>query len=371
MPESFKRFAIGLVAVVLIGLVPVIALAANGNGSAAKPTVTHGPKKTPAPTRTPVPSPTNAPTAAPTIQPTAIPTPVPTPVPTAVPTAVPTSAPTAPPTVAPTGALPNILVGAGDIASCSSSGDEATANLIEAIGGSIFTLGDNVYSNGTSQEFTDCYGPTWGRTSIKSRTRPTAGNHDYNTSGATGYYGYFGAAAGDPTKGYYAYDLGAWRVYVLNSNCGVISCAQGSAQEQWLRGDLVANARACVVAMWHHPRFSSGTAHGSSTTVQPLYQALYDNDAELVLTGHEHNYERFAPQTATGVLDNARGLVEFVVGTGGVGHYALGTPLANSLVRNGTTYGVLRLALSANAWTFSFLPVAGQTFTDSGAGTCH
>lgn len=344
MREPVKRLLIAAVAVAVIGVVPVIALASNGLGNGAKPTVTHGPKRTPAPT------PTKAPTAAPTVLPTQAPTPT-------------APVPTAPP--------PAVLVGAGDIASCSSTGDEATATLLDTIGGGVFTLGDNAYSSGTSTEFTNCYGPTWGRASIKDRTRPAPGNHDYGTVGATGYYGYFGTAAGDPTKGYYAYDAGTWRVYVLNSNCSIIACAAGSAQEQWLRGDLAANPRACVVAMWHHPRFSSGTSHGSSTTVQALYQALYEYNAEIVLSGHEHNYERFAPQTATGVADAARGIVEFVVGTGGVGHYAFGTPIANSVVRNSTSFGVLRLALSANAWSFQFLPVAGQTFTDSGSGTCH
>lgn len=342
MSESFKRFAIGFLAVVIIGVLPMIALAASGSGGSAKPpAASHGPKKTPRPTR--------APTAVPTVLPTA--------------TTVPTQSPTSPPD--------SVLVGAGDIASCTSTGDEATATLLDSVAGTVFTLGDNVYDNGTATEFANCYGPSWGRSPIKSRTRPVAGNHDYNTSGATGYYGYFGAAAGDPATGYYAYDLGAWRVYVLNSNCGVIACGAGSAQEQWLRGDLVANPRSCVVAMWHHPRFSSGTSHGSGTTTQALYQALYDNNAELVLTGHEHNYERFAPQTATGSPDAARGLVEFVVGTGGRSHYGFGAPVANSLVRNGTAYGVLRLALSSNGYTFTFLPVAGQTFTDSGSGACH
>jgi hypothetical protein len=264
-----------------------------------------------------------------------------------------------------------VLVGAGDIASCASTGDEATANLLDMIGGTVFTLGDNAYDNGTATEFTDCYGPSWGQVGIKSRTRPTSGNHDYNTAGAAGYYGYFGAAAGDPTKGYYAYDAGAWRIYVLNSNCTVVACAAGSTQEQWLRADLAANPHACVAAMWHHPRFSSGNTHGSSSTVQALYQALYDFNAELILAGHEHNYERFAPQTPTGALDNLRGIVEYVVGTGGRSHYGFGAPIPNSLVRDGVTSGVLRLALSANGWQFLFIPVAGQTFTDSGSGTCH
>jgi hypothetical protein len=291
------------------------------------------------------------------------PTPTSTLAPTIPPTAVPTAVPTAPPTA--------ILVGAGDIASCSSSGDEATAALLTSIPGTVYTLGDNVYDNGTTSEFNNCYGPSWGQASIKSRTRPVAGNHEYNTSGATGYYGYFGAAAGDPTKGYYAYDHGTWRVYVLNSNCAAIGgCGAGSAQEVWLRGDLTANPRDCVVAMWHHPRFSSGS-HGSSTATQALYQTLYDFNAELVLVGHDHHYERFGPQTATGVADAARGLVQIVVGTGGRSHYAVGTIRANSLVRNADTYGVLRLALSPGAWAFNFVPEAGRTFADSGSGTCH
>ena len=265
-----------------------------------------------------------------------------------------------------------MLVGAGDIASCSSTGDEATAALLDTIGGTVFTTGDNVYANGTAAEFTNCYGPSWGRPSIKGRTRPVPGNHDYNTANATGYFGYFGAAAGDPAKGYYAYNAGAWRVYVLNSNCEAIGgCDAGSPQERWLRADLVAKPRSCVVAMWLHPRFSSGGEHGSSTATQALYQALYDANADLILAGHEHDYERFAPMTATGTLDKARGIVEIVVGTGGRSHYAWGTIQPNSLVRNNDTYGVLRLALSATSWTFKFVPEAGKTFTDSGTGTCH
>jgi len=337
MREPIKRFLIGFVAVAVIGVVPVIALAANGasNGNGAKPVASHGPKRTPAPT------PTTGPTAVPTLPPTP----------------VPTVGPTAPPTA--------VLVGAGDIASCASAGDEATSALLGTIAGTVFTLGDNVYDSGTPAEFTNCYAPTWGVS--LGRTRPAAGNH------AAGYYGYFGAAAGDPAKGYYAYTLSSgWRVYVLNSNCSTVSCSAGSAQEQWLRTDLAANPSACVVAMWHHPTFSSGSTHGSSTATQALYQALYDFNAELILAGHEHNYERFAPQTATGTADSARGLVEFVVGTGGRSHYGFkATAIANSLVRDATTFGVLKLTLSASSWSFNFLPVAGQTFSDSGSGTCH
>jgi acid phosphatase type 7 len=262
-----------------------------------------------------------------------------------------------------------VLVGAGDIADCGSDGDEATAKLLDGLDGTVFTLGDNAYELGTSSEFRRCYDPSWGRQ--LDRTRPVAGNHDYLTKNAAGYFGYYGAAAGDPMTGWYAYDIGAWRVYVLNSNCALVGgCKVGSAQEQWLRGDLAANPRECVLAMWHHPRFSSGM-HGNDAITGDLWTDLYDAGAELVLNGHDHDYERFGPQTPGGRADPARGIVEMVVGTGGRSHYAFETIRANSLVRDDTTYGVLRLVLSSGGWSFEFLPVPGGTFTDSGSAACH
>jgi hypothetical protein len=259
-----------------------------------------------------------------------------------------------------------VLVGAGDISDCGNDGDEQTARLLDNIAGTVFTAGDNVYNSGTATEFATCYDPTWGR--HKARTKPTAGNHDYSTSGASGYYGYFGAAAGDPTKGYYSYDLGAWHIIVLNSN---LSMSSGSAQEVWLKADLAASTLTCTLAIWHHPRFSSGTSHGSDSRSQTVWDDLYNAGADVVIVGHEHNYERFAPQTGSGVADPARGLREFVVGTGGESHYSFGTPIANSEVRNNTAFGVLKLTLSAGVYTWQFVPVAGQTFTDSGSGSCH
>jgi hypothetical protein len=258
-----------------------------------------------------------------------------------------------------------VLVGAGDIATCSGTGDEATANLLDGIAGTVFTTGDNVYPDGTSAEFANCYDPTWGR--HKARTRPSAGNHDYHTQGAAGYYSYFGAAAGDPSKGYYSYNLGDWHIIVLNSE---ISAGANSAQVQWLRADLAAHPVACTAAYWHKPRFSSGEHHGSSTSMRPLWQALYDFGADVVLAGHEHNYERFAPQDPEGVADPARGIREFVVGMGGRSHYAFGTPIANSEVRNADTYGVLKLTLHPTSYTWEFIPEAGKTFTDSGTASC-
>ncbi|MEJ7809989.1 MAG: Ig-like domain-containing protein [Gemmatimonadaceae bacterium] len=265
-----------------------------------------------------------------------------------------------------------VLVGAGDIASCASSGDEATAALLDGIAGTVYNLGDNVYENGTATEYTDCYAPSWGR--HKARTQPTPGNHEYNTVNATGYYGYFGSAAGDPAKGYYSYDLGDWHIVVLNSNssCTTVSCAAGSAQETWLRNDLAASTKSCTLAYWHHPRFNSGASHGNNTSVAPLWDALYQYNADVILNGHEHIYERFAPQTPAAVADAARGIRQFTVGTGGRSHYTFQmVPQPNSEVREGNTYGVLKLTLRTGGYDWQFVPVAGATFTDSGSGTCH
>ena len=257
-----------------------------------------------------------------------------------------------------------MFVGAGDIAT-SGSGDEETAQLLDNIPGTVFTLGDNAYTSGTLTEYMNYYEPTWGR--HKARTRPSPGNHEYNTSGAAGYYDYFGDIAGPDRRGYYSYDLGEWHIISLNSN---ISMSAGSTQEQWLRADLAATTAKCVLAYWHHPRFSSGS-HGSSTAPQPLWQALYDYNADVVLVGHDHNYQRFAPQTPTGVADPARGIREFVVGSGGRGYYTFGAPIANTEAHNYDTFGILKLTLYAESYTWEFIPVAAKTFTDVGSGSCH
>jgi hypothetical protein len=263
-----------------------------------------------------------------------------------------------------------ILVGAGDIADCSSTGDEATANLLDGIAGTVFTLGDNVYNSGTDTEFTNCYNPSWGR--HKARTFPSPGNHDYQTAGASGYFNYFGAAAGDPTKGYYSYNLGKWHIISLNSMCGDTSvggCGDTSPMVSWLKQDLAANPTACTLAYWHHPLFSSGVF--GNTMMKPSWDALYAANADVVLSGHDHGYERFAPQDPNGVADPAKGLREFVVGTGGESHFAFTDILANSEVHNGDTFGVLKLTLNATGYDWQFVPEAGKTFTDSGSGSCH
>jgi hypothetical protein len=261
------------------------------------------------------------------------------------------------------------LVGAGDISTCSGKGDEATARLLGFLPGTVFTVGDNAYPEGSAADFANCYDPSWG--AQKSRTWPTIGNHEYNTADAQPYFDYFGAAAGDPGKGYYAYDIGAWRVYVLNSNCGVVSCAAGSAQEVWFKTDLGLRNPQCSIAVWHHPRYSSGSEHGSSASVQPLWQDAYDAGVELVLSGHDHDYERFAPLDATGALDPSMGVREFVVGTGGAGLLTMNAALPNSEVRQSASWGVIRLVLGSGAFEWEFIPVAGSVFSDRGSGTCH
>jgi hypothetical protein len=287
------------------------------------------------------------------------PTPPPTPPPT-TPSPTPSPSPTLPPPPS-----DPVFVGAGDIAT-NGAGDSATAALLDAIQGTVYTLGDNAYNSGTAAEYTSYYDPTWGR--HKARTRPAPGNHDYVTAGGSDYYAYFGAAAGPAGLGYYSFDLGNWHIVSLNSN---INSAPTSPQVQWLRGDLAASTKPCTLAYWHHALFTSGAVDPPSPATRPLYQALYDFGAEVVLSGHNHQYERFAPMDPNGVLDEARGLRSFVAGTGGASHYAFGTIQPNSVARNSDTFGLLKLTLHATSYDWQFVPEAGRTYADSGTGTCH
>jgi acid phosphatase type 7 len=261
-----------------------------------------------------------------------------------------------------------VLVGAGDISECHSSGDSATARLVESIGGTVFTLGDNAYKNGTWKQFKDCYGRAWGR--FKARTRPAVGNHEYH-SGARAYWDYFGSRAGRRGKGWYSYDIGGWHVIVLNSICYRVSCHEGSEQERWLRADLARHDNKCTLAYWHIPRFSSDRGHGNNPDVGPFWEALYDYGADLVLGAHAHSYERFAPMDPDGRADPEHGLRQIVVGTGGAGSYDLGGTRPHSQVRNDSTYGVLKLTLHSDSYDWTFVPVAGESFEDSGHGSCH
>ena len=268
---------------------------------------------------------------------------------------------TAIPTAIATGSSDDVvLVGAGDISECDNDNDELTAQLLDSIPGTVFTTGDNAYDNGTIDEYNTCYGPTWGR--HKDRTKPVPGNHEYNTEGAAGYFQYF-----NNIPSYYAYSLGGWRIYALNSE---IDVSENSFQLTWLREDLATNPSQCALAYWHRPRWSSGNHHGSDEDLQDLWRILYEAGVELVVNGHEHHYERFSEMNAEGVATSP-GLREFVVGTGGRDHYGFGRPLPASEVREDSTYGVLKLTLHADSYDWEFIPIAGSTFTDSGSTNCH
>jgi acid phosphatase type 7 len=264
-----------------------------------------------------------------------------------------------------------VLVAAGDIADCSSSGDEATAKLLGRIPGSILALGDEAYEHGSPREFASCYGPTWGQ--FKNRTRPAPGNHEYETPNAEGYFTYFGGAAGRQGKGYYSFDLGNWHLIALNSNCtDVGGCDSSSPQGQWLRDDLAKNEKKCTLAYFHYPLFTSGRYRPGIPAMRPLWEALYRAGADVVLNGHDHNYQRFAAQDPEGEADPERGIREFVVGTGGKSLYEIGSPpIANTQVYDDHTFGVLKLTLHPGSYAWRFVPVAGQSFTDSGHTLCH
>jgi len=202
---------------------------------------------------------------------------------------------------------PVVLLAAGDIADCTNlAGAEATAKILEENAGTVVAIGDLAYPDGTAENF-KCYDKTWGR--VKNRTRPAPGNHEFHSQGATYYFEYFGKEAGDPKEGFYSYDLGAWHIVSLNSECVEIGgCNEGSREEKWLRADLAAHPATCTLAYFHKPLFSSGGAHGDAPEIRPLYQALYDANADVILSGHDHDYERFAPQDPNGKLDRARGI---------------------------------------------------------------
>ncbi len=263
-----------------------------------------------------------------------------------------------------------VVVAAGDIhAGCAGLDQSAaTAAIVDAIPGTVAPLGDST-DNGSATQFTNCYGPTWGR--FMARTRPAAGNHEYDTLNATPYYNYFGTAAGDPKKGYYSYDIGSWHVVVLNSICNQIGgCDANSAQARWLTQDLAAHPASCTLAYFHHPLFTS-TPIPDEGSVAGLWQALYNGGADVVLNAHSRVYERFAPQTPGGVADPARGIREFIVGTGGGALHTAYTPAANSELWHTGSFGVIKLTLHASSYDWQFVATAGDSFTDSGTTACH
>jgi PKD repeat protein len=261
-----------------------------------------------------------------------------------------------------------VLVGAGDIASCGGSGDELTAAQLDGLPGVVFTAGDNAYDSGTAAEFSSCYEPSWGR--HRSRTRPVPGNHEYLTAGAAPYFAYFGAAAGTAGQGWYSYELGKWHVIALNSNCDAIGgCGAGSSQAAWLEADLAAHPAACTVAYWHHPVFSSGT-HGNESEMTSTWAVLDAAGVDLVVSGHDHDYERFAPQDGAGVADPT-GIREIVIGTGGKSLVGFSTIRPNSEVRSSSTYGVLRIDLRSAGYSWEFLPTPAGGFADAGSTFCR
>jgi len=265
---------------------------------------------------------------------------------------------------------PARIVAAGDLAHCGHERDQETSLLLDSLPALVLTLGDNAYPDGTAQEFATCYGPSWGR--HRWRTRPSAGNHDFHVPGGAGYFGYFGARAGPAPQGWYSFDYGGWHFVAVNSNCAAIGgCTRTSPQGLWLEADLDAHPSRCTLAYWHHPRFSSSTNHGSSTATRDLWAILQEHAADVVLVGHDHLYERFGPQDANGVAD-ARGIRQFLVGTGGAGLYAHGAPEPNSEVQDDTSYGVLSLDLAPDGYAWQFHPVTalGGSFTDNGSASC-
>ena len=263
-----------------------------------------------------------------------------------------------------------IILIAGDIAAKGAdTGHAATARLIERRQGVVMTAGDNAYPRGTYKQFRFRYDPTWGR--FLDRTRPVPGNHEYLTRGAAGYFRYFGRRAGPHGRGYYTFKVGAWRVFALDSEqCLMkVGCGPGSPQYRWLKRELARSQARCQLAVWHHPRFSSGS-HGNGPAVRPLARLIYGAGAELVVNAHDHLYERMAPARPNGSPDPL-GVRQFIVGTGGAPLHGLGTPAPMSEVVDASTWGILRLRLRKDSYEWRFIPVAGSAFTDSGSGSCH
>jgi acid phosphatase type 7 len=294
------------------------------------------------------------------------------PSPSVTPSASPSPSPSATtsPSSSPTSSRDPVITAAGDIADPVPNAEtQATADLVESINPSVaIALGDNQYPSGLLSDYLRGYASTWG--TFLSRTAPAPGNHEYRSSStAAGYFGYFGSRA---PAAYYSYNVGQWHLISLDSNCSQIGgCGSGSPEYNWLKADLASHPTACTLAYWHHPRWSSGTNHGGTNTVSAFWTLLYDAGAELVLSAHEHNYERFAPQDPSGRLDAAKGVVQIVAGTGGHSLYPLGVPEPNSVARNSTAFGVVTVTLHPTSYDFAFRPIPGDTFTDSGTEGCH
>lgn len=278
----------------------------------------------------------------------------------------------------------SVMIGVGDIARCDATGDEQTAELVDSVlradsaakvHDEVFTMGDNAYPTGSARDFALCFTPSWGDSTklIMKNIRPSPGNHEHLTGAAAPYYQYFGAPAGAPTKGYYSYDVGAWHAIVLNSEIvvnGSFTSAERQAQEDWLAQDLKSNTQKCTLAYWHHPRFSSGW-HGSDPRIGGFWQILHAGGVDLVLNGHDHDYERFLSQTPSGVADSVTGMTQIIAGTGGGDLRGYRNTIEpNSTTRIQGHYGVLMLTLGAGEWGSAFLDVNGMVW-DQTSGVCH
>ncbi len=335
MPRIKNRYIFAALAIVLLaaGCVP----AAGEVVATATPIPTRAaPTETPADTATPLPSATA--------------TPVPTPTLTSTP-------------------LPITLSGAGDIVECGYDGAAQTAALLQELPGEIFTAGDNSNDSGRAVEYRNCYAPTWGL--FMNRLHPSPGNHDYGTKGGQPYYDFFGTRAGVPGKGWYSYDLGDWHIVALNTNCDQVSCKANSEQVEWLRQDLQSHASQCTLAYYHHPRWSSGLA-GSLGWIAPLFKTLYDNGVDVVVNGHDHDYERIAPLDPDGNPDPQHGVRSFVVGTGGAALRNFSeTILPSSEDRIDHVFGVIKFTLYPDHYDWAFLPAGGGPALDSGSDVCR
>ena len=262
------------------------------------------------------------------------------------------------------------IFAAGDIARCNDEGDEETAEIVaEDPDATVLGLGDMAYDSGTEEDFQECYDPSWGQ--FLPRTRPVPGNHEYRTDDAEPYFDYFGSAAGPPGKGWYSFELGEWHIVALNSNCDDVDCDEGSEQYEWLREDLAENAKTCTLAFWHAPRFSSGATHAGTKSMEDFWQLLLEHDVELVLSGHEHLYERTAPLGEDGEVDPENGIRQFVVGTGGGNFYDIGERIPGSEAAIVDTNGVLRMTLGSGTYDWQFVPTTPDAPSDVGSDECR
>jgi hypothetical protein len=262
-----------------------------------------------------------------------------------------------------------VILVAGNIATCGTTNDEATAAILDTIAGTVFTLGDNAFPNGSAEAYRDCYGPSWGR--HKPRTYATLGNHEYESGTASASFDYFGDRVGPRDIGYYSHDLGNWHIIVLNVS-DQHAFEEGAAQDQWLQADLAAHSKACTLAIWHNPRFFSSNTVGwtSNAFITVIWNRLYEAGVDVVLNGQQHQYERFPPMTPTGALDEARGVREFNVGTGGEST-EMPIAIAQHSEALSDAFGVLKLTLDAGSYSWEFVPTVPGQFSDTGSGTCH